>query len=170
MISSTMHSESTRSPLQFLSECAELAQQHSAQQRVRNLIRARDTVLVTSELNPSGRVVSGAQRCGNLVDHHLLHSLTVELCDFLLVVTFTRDDPTRFVLHGTSDGDRTLLLLKLLHFFLKIHRLHLIALDRCEWPRTSPTSRAVGPSPSCNFVKHVIFGSLCTLWTFFPND
>ena len=48
------------------------------------------------------------------------------------MATFARDDP--------SD-------LELLHFFLKIHRLHLIALDRCEWPRTSPTSRAVGLSP-----------------------
>ena len=48
--------ESARSPLQFLSESAELAQQHSAQQYVRNLIRARDTVLVTSESNPSGDI------------------------------------------------------------------------------------------------------------------
>ena len=81
-------------------------------------------------------------------DHHLLHSLTFELCDFLLVVTFARDDPSRLALHGTSDVDRTLLLLELLHFFLKIHRLHRIALDRCEWLRNSSTSRAVGPSPS----------------------
>ena len=110
-------------------------------------------------------VVNIAQECGNLFDHHLLHSLTIELCDFLLVATFARDDSTRLVLHGTSDFDRTLLLLELLHFFLKIHRLQLIALDRCGWPRTS--SRAVGLSPSCNFVKHVIFGSLCTLWTIF---
>ena len=35
--------------LQCPSEFAELAQQHSAQQCVRNLIRARDTVLVTSD-------------------------------------------------------------------------------------------------------------------------
>ena len=34
---------------------------------------------------------------------------------------------------------------------------------------TSPTSRAVGLGPSCNFVKHVIVGSLCTLWTFFSE-
>ena len=53
-----------------------------------------------------------AQQCGHLVDHHLLHNLTIELCDFLLVVTFARDDPTRLVLHGTSDVDRTLLLLE----------------------------------------------------------
>ena len=48
--------ESTRSPLQFPSESTELAQQHSSQQRVRNLIRARDTVLVASEPNPSGDI------------------------------------------------------------------------------------------------------------------
>ena len=138
-----MHSEmrsfginSVTSPISF--RICITAQQHSAQQRVRNLIRARD-------------------------------SLTIELRYFLLVVIFARDDPTRLVLHGTGDVDRTLLLLELLHFSMKIHRLHLIALDRCEWPRTSPNSRAVGLRPSSNFVKHVIFGSLCTLWTFFPN-
>ena len=76
--------------------------------------------------------------------------------------------------NSSSMGQATLIALScsssFFTVFLKIHRLHLIALDRCEWQRTSPTSRAVGPSPSCNFVEHVIFGSLCTLWTFFPND
>ena len=60
----------------------------------------RDTVLVTSESNPSGDIFTLSillEKCGNLVDHHLLHSLTIELRDFLLVVTVARDDPTRVV-------------------------------------------------------------------------
>ena len=149
MISSAMHSEMRSSginvvtePLRFPSESTELAQQHSAQQCVRNLIRARDTVLVTSVSN----------------------RLTIELCDFLLVVTFVSDDPTRLVLHGTSDVDRTLFCSSCFFtVFFKIHRLHLIALDRCERPRTSPTSRAAGLSPSRNFVKHVILSRIVAL-------
>ena len=39
-----------------LGHLADLAQQNSAQQFVRNLIRARDTVLVTSESSPSGDI------------------------------------------------------------------------------------------------------------------
>ena len=68
----------------------------------------------------------------------LINILAIELCDFLLVVTFARDDPTRLDLHGTSDVDRTLLLLD-----EDSPASSLIALDSCEWPRTSPTSRAV---------------------------
>ena len=81
-------------------------------QCVRNLIRARDTVLVTSESNLSGDIFTSsniAQECENLGHHHLLHSLTIKLRDFLVVI-FARDDPTRLVLHGTTDVDRTLLL------------------------------------------------------------
>ena len=96
----------------FPSESGELAQQHSAQQCVRILIRARDTVLVTSESNPSGDL-----HAVNIAQEE--ESLTIELCDFHHVVTFARDDPTRLVLHGTSDVDRTLLLLELLHCLLE---------------------------------------------------
>ena len=60
--------ESTRSNLQFPSESAELAQQHSAQQCVRNLIRARDTVLFTSESSPSGDIFTFSTLLGNVDD------------------------------------------------------------------------------------------------------
>ena len=63
------------------------------------------------------------------------------------------------VLHGTSDVDRTLLLLELLHFFLKIHRLNLIALDRCEWPRTSPSNFSCSgykPFPQLRETRHLV--------------
>ena len=49
---------------------------------------------------------------------------------------------------GQATLTRTLLLLELLHFFLKIHRLHLIALDRCElFLCTSPTCSCSGSKP-----------------------
>ena len=111
-----------RSPLQSPSESAELAQQHSAQQRVRNLIRARDTVFVTSESNSSGDIFTLSTLLKNVEISLIiifLPNLTIELRAFLLVVTFARDDPTRLVLHGTSDVDRTLLLLELLHCLLE---------------------------------------------------
>ena len=85
----------------------------------------------------------------------------VALCDSL-GATFARDDPTGLVLHETSDVDRTLLLLELLHFFLKLHRLHLNALDRCELASYFSNFSCC---PSGNFVQHVTWnrGSLCTL-------
>ena len=70
-------------------------------------------------------------------------------------------------LASSSMGQATLIALSCsLSFFtvfLKIPRLHVIALDRCEWPRTSPTSRAMGLSPSRNFVKHVILSRIVAL-------
>ena len=179
MIFSTMHSEmrssginSVTSPI-FFPNLQNLAQQHSSQQRVRNLIRASDTVLVTSESNISGDVFPLSMVLWNV--------------DISLTIIFFTVSPSNCVissslsplhvmtqLASSSMEQATLTALScslsFLHFFLKIHRLHLIAFDRCEWPRTSPTSRAMGPRPSCNFVKHVIFGSLCSLWAFFPND
>ena len=89
--------------------------------------------LLPSESNPSGDIFTLSRVLKNVdISLIIFFSLTIELRDFLLVVTFARDDPTRLVLHGTSDVDRPLLLLELLHFCLKIHRLHLIARDRCE--------------------------------------
>ena len=134
------------------------------------------SVHVTRYLLPPNQVllVNIAQERGNLVDYHLLHSPTIELQDFLLVVTFACDDPTRLVLHGTSDVDRTLLLLELLHFFLKIHRLHLNALDRCEWLRASRNFSCSGskPFPHLRATRHLVKGrgSLCTRWTFWLGD
>ena len=93
----------------------------------------------------------------------LLHSLTIELLISSSWSPLHVMTQLASVLRGTSDVDRTLLLLELLHFLLKIHRLHHIAPDRCEWPRTSPTSRAVGLSPSSNFVKHVILSRILAL-------
>ena len=46
----------------FLPNLQKLTQQHSAQHCVRNLIRARDTVLVTSESNPSGDIFTRCQQ------------------------------------------------------------------------------------------------------------
>ena len=85
------------------------------------------SVHVTRSLLPPNQIPSGdifklsmvLENAGNLVDHHLLHNLIIELCDFLLVVIFARDDQTRIVFHGQSDVDHTLLLLELLHYFLE---------------------------------------------------
>ena len=79
------------SPAQFPSESAEMVRQHSDQQCFRNLIRARDTVLVSSE--PDGFW---------LVDLYLLRNLTVELRDLLLVVIFARDYTTRLALSAAN--------------------------------------------------------------------
>ena len=70
-------------------------------------------------------------------------------------------------LASSSMGQATLIALScsssFFTVFLKIHRFHLIALDHCEWPRTFPTSRAVGLNPSRNFVKHVILSGIVAL-------
>ena len=117
--------ESTRSPLQFPSESAQLPQQHSAQQCVRNLIRARDTVLVTSETNPSGDIFTLSTLLKN-----------VELS---LIVIFFAVSPSNCVissswsplhvmtqLASSSMGQATLIALScsssFFTVFLKIHR------------------------------------------------
>ena len=158
--------ESTRSPLQLPTESAELAQQHSAKQCVRNLIRARDTVLVTSESNPPGDIFT--------------LSTVLKIVEISMIIIFLTVSPPNCAissswsslhvmtqLASSSMGQATLIALScsssFFTVFLKIHRHSVIALDRCDWPRTFSTSRAVGPSPSRNFVKHVIFSRVVAL-------
>ena len=85
---------------QFPSESAELERQHSAQHCVNtrfrtHLILARGTVIVSSEPKFFWwclQIVNGAQKGESVVDHFLLHSLTVELRDLLLVIILSHDD------------------------------------------------------------------------------
>ena len=178
MISSTMHSEmhSLWNQLGHLSNfLPNLENWHN--NILLNNAFGISSVHVTRSLLPPSQYLSG--------DVFPL-SIVLRNVDISLTIIFFTVSPSNCVissslsplhvmtqLASSSMGQATLTALSCSlsfpQFFLKIHRLHLIALDRCEWPRTSPTSRAVGLSPSCNFVKHVIFGSLCTLWTFFPN-